>query len=127
MDQDQDVIDINYNLNKLKSNNDNIGKRLKLIIRSDPTLCNMGTTYITIYGDKKCKQLLAQFSVYAFDNSTNVCIVNSSSFYYTVLSSSWYQGSPPSNVIITVCDITSDHFNHLSEDNLLNGYQSINS
>eukprot|EP01084_Bolivina_argentea_P273834 466572_1 len=81
----------------------------------------MGTTYITIYKDKKCKQVFAQFSCYAFDNSTNVCIVNSSSFYYTVLSSSYYQGSPPSNVIITVIDITSNHFIKLDENIILNG------
>ena len=47
--------------------------------------------------------------------------MDAASFYYTVLSSSWYSGSPASNVIITVIDVTSDRMKHLSEEQTLNG------
>jgi hypothetical protein len=93
--------------------------KMKVIVKGDPTLVSMGSCYVTIYGDKDMKNTITRFTVMSFDFQKHVTIVEGNTFYYTVLSPSWYNGCPPSNTILTVLDLTHDF--KIDETEVING------
>ncbi|ETO02006.1 hypothetical protein RFI_35433, partial [Reticulomyxa filosa] len=58
-------------------------EKMKLIVSSDPSLTNMGTTFVSVYQDQNKKKLLAKFTVNPFDFTKHVQVIEGSKFYYT--------------------------------------------
>ena len=90
-------------------------RRLKIIVSADATLSSLGTGYFTMYKEKEMNTIIARFVLNAFDNNKHVKIIDSDTFYYTVLSSSYYHGSASASIIVNVLDL-SDNYRILESD-----------